>query len=101
MRVHRTATAGCALLFALVTAGCAGQDDGTADAAPASPSAPSEPTTAYAPYVSATTASATDTAGSPTTYNLAFAISSGDDCVPAGTASRTSTTPPSPPASRS
>ncbi|MDX3401855.1 MULTISPECIES: chitinase [Streptomyces] len=82
MRVHRTATAGCALLFALVTAGCAGQDDGTADAAPASPSAPSEPTTAYAPYVSATTASATDTAGSPTTYNLAFAISSGDDCVP-------------------
>ncbi|MGQ4439211.1 chitinase [Streptomyces violaceoruber] len=82
MRVHRTATAGCALLFALVTAGCAGQDDGTADAAPASPSAPSEPTTAYAPYVSATTASATDTAGSPTTYNLAFAISSCDDCVP-------------------
>ncbi|MDX3348924.1 MULTISPECIES: chitinase [Streptomyces] len=82
MRVHRTATAGCALLFALVTAGCAGQDDGTADAAPASPSAPSEPATAYAPYVSATTASATDTAGSPTTYNLAFAISSGDDCVP-------------------
>ncbi|GHC21919.1 hydrolase [Streptomyces anthocyanicus] len=69
-------------MFALVTAGCAGQDDGTADAAPASPSAPSEPTTAYAPYVSATTASATDTAGSPTTYNLAFAISSGDDCVP-------------------
>ncbi|MFC9053613.1 chitinase [Streptomyces violaceoruber] len=82
MRVHRTATAGCALLFALATAGCAGQDDGTADAAPASPSAPSEPATAYAPYVSATTASATDTAGSPTTYNLAFAISSGDDCVP-------------------
>ncbi|WP_326650386.1 chitinase [Streptomyces anthocyanicus] len=82
MGVHRTATAGCALLFALATAGCAGQDDGTADAAPASPSAPSEPATAYAPYVSATTASATDTAGSPTTYNLAFAISSSDDCVP-------------------
>ncbi|MYS69825.1 hydrolase [Streptomyces sp. SID5926] len=82
MRVHRTATAGCALLFALATAGCAGQDDGTTDAAPASPSASSEPTTAYAPYVSATTASATDTAGSPTTYNLAFVISSGDDCVP-------------------
>ncbi|NEC34370.1 chitinase [Streptomyces rubrogriseus] len=82
MRVHRTATAGCALLFALATAGCAGQDDGTTDAAPASPSASSGPTTVYAPYVSATTASATDTAGSPTTYNLAFVISSGDDCVP-------------------
>ena len=82
MRVRRTATAGCALLFALATAGCAGQDDGTTDAAPASPSASSGPTTVYAPYVSATTASATDTAGSPTTYNLAFVISSGDDCVP-------------------
>lgn len=34
------------------------------------------------PYVSATTASADDSAGSPATYNLAFVISSGDDCVP-------------------
>ncbi|MGW4545341.1 chitinase [Streptomyces violaceorubidus] len=82
MRVHRTAAAGCALLFALATAGCAKQDDGTTDAAPASPSASAEPTTAYAPYVSATTASGTDAAGSPTAYNLAFVISSGDDCVP-------------------
>jgi chitinase len=65
-------------LLALAAAGCAGQD-GTTDAATASPSASS---TAYAPYVSATTASATDTAGSPTTYNLAFVLSSGDDCVP-------------------
>ncbi|MFJ8810723.1 hydrolase [Streptomyces sp. NPDC102490] len=84
MRVHRNAAAGCALLFALAAAGCAGPD-GTTDAAPAAPSAPSAsatPTTAYAPYVSATTASATDTAGSPTAYNLAFVISSGDDCVP-------------------
>ncbi|MEV4041635.1 MULTISPECIES: chitinase [unclassified Streptomyces] len=78
MRVHRNAAAGCALLLALAAAGCAGQD-GTTDAATASPSASS---TAYAPYVSATTASATDTAGSPTTYNLAFVLSSGDDCVP-------------------
>ncbi|WP_121716063.1 chitinase [Streptomyces sp. E5N91] len=87
MRVHRNATAGCALLFALAAAGCAGHDDttGATGAAPAAPSAspsPTTPATAYAPYVSATTASATDTAGSPTTYNMAFAISSGDDCVP-------------------
>ncbi|MGC0384364.1 chitinase [Streptomyces sp. SAI-129] len=84
MRVHRNAAAGCALLLALAAAGCAGRD-GTTDAAPATPSAsstPTTPTTAYAPYVSATTASATDTAGSPTTYNLAFVLSSGDDCVP-------------------
>ncbi|MET7323834.1 chitinase [Streptomyces sp. NPDC005549] len=81
MRVHRNAAAGCALLFALATAGCAGRD-GTTDAAPAAPSASSAPATAYAPYVSATTASATDTAGSPAAYNLAFVISSGDDCVP-------------------
>ncbi|MBZ6193417.1 chitinase [Streptomyces olivaceus] len=85
MRAHRKAAAGCALLLALATAGCAGQDDsgGTADgAAPAGTSAPSSAATAYAPYVSATTASANDTAGSPATYNLAFVISSGDDCVP-------------------
>ncbi|MFE0413114.1 chitinase [Streptomyces tendae] len=82
MRVHRNAAAGCALLFTLATAGCAGHADGATDAAPASPTAPSGPATAYAPYVSATTASGTDAAGSPTAYNLAFVISSGDDCVP-------------------
>ncbi|MEU8732993.1 chitinase [Streptomyces tendae] len=87
MRAHRNAAAGCALLFALTTAGCTGQDGptDTTDAAPTAPSTPSAPTTAttaYAPYVSATTASDTDTAGSPTAYNLAFVISSGDDCVP-------------------
>ncbi|CAL9554945.1 chitinase [Streptomyces sp. enrichment culture] len=91
MRAHRKAAAGCALLLALATAGCAGQDDsdGTAGAAPAAPSessggssGASSSATAYAPYVSATTASANDTAGSPATYNLAFVISSGDDCVP-------------------
>ncbi|MEU4983414.1 chitinase [Streptomyces sp. NPDC021969] len=82
MRVHRNAAAGCALLFTLATAGCAGQD-GTTDAAPATPSGSSAPTTAYAPYVSATTASDTDTAGSPTAYNLAFVISPSDgDCTP-------------------
>ncbi|MFA3873622.1 chitinase [Streptomyces sp. MMCC 100] len=96
MRAYRKAAAGCALLLTLAAAGCAGGDDaaGTTDAAPAAPSESSSPAqssspaessspgTAYAPYVSATTASATDAAGSPATYNLAFVISSGDDCVP-------------------
>ncbi|MFJ6069897.1 chitinase [Streptomyces sp. NPDC093065] len=86
MRAYRKAAAGCALLLTLAVAGCAGTDDsaGTTDAAPAAPSeSPSSaPATAYAPYVSATTACATDTAGSPAAYNLAFVISSGDDCVP-------------------
>ncbi|MCV2464009.1 chitinase, partial [Streptomyces sp. ICN988] len=50
----------------------------------AAPSGSSSPATAYAPYVSATTASPTDTAGSPATYNLAFVIASGEDdgCTP-------------------
>ncbi|MFE6287907.1 chitinase [Streptomyces sp. NPDC057877] len=39
-------------------------------------------TTAYAPYVSATTPSDHDTAGSPTTYNLAFVIADGTGCTP-------------------
>jgi chitinase len=88
MRAYRKAAAGCALLLALATAGCAGQDDGagdtgaTEDKATTAPSESSAPVTAYAPYVSATTASATDSGGSPATYNLAFVISSGDDCVP-------------------
>jgi hypothetical protein len=89
MRAYRKAAAGCALLLALATAGCAGQD-GTTDATDAAPAAPSESSetsesasaAAYAPYVSATTASANESAGSPATYNLAFVISSGDDCVP-------------------
>ncbi|MDT0614215.1 chitinase [Streptomyces lancefieldiae] len=88
MRAYRKPAAGLALLLALATAGCSAQD-GTTDAAPATPSgsptAPSgspAPATAYAPYVSATTAAATDSAGSPATYNLAFVISSGDDCTP-------------------
>ncbi|MFD5447520.1 chitinase [Streptomyces sp. NPDC003470] len=86
MRAHRKAAAGCALLLALATAGCSGRD-GTTDAAGAAPSGSAAPSTAargtsYAPYVSATTASATDAAGSPAAYNLAFVISAGDDCDP-------------------
>ncbi|MFE2050329.1 chitinase [Streptomyces sp. NPDC059459] len=85
MRAYRKAAAGCALLLALATAGCAGRDEGaggTDGGATAAPSESSAPVTAYAPYVSATTASATDSGGSPATYNLAFVLSSGDDCVP-------------------
>ncbi|GJF26088.1 chitinase [Streptomyces sp. HO565] len=86
MRAYRKAAAGCALLLALATAGCSGQD-GTTDAAGAAPSGSTAPSaaaqgTSYAPYVSATTASANDAAGSPGTYNLAFVIASGDDCDP-------------------
>ncbi|MYR45347.1 chitinase [Streptomyces sp. SID5910] len=85
MRAYRKAAAGCALLLAMALAGCSGQD-GTTDAAGAAPSgsaAPSADTgTSYAPYVSATTASAQDAAGSPAAYNLAFVIASGDDCTP-------------------
>ncbi|MFJ1745818.1 chitinase [Streptomyces sp. NPDC088116] len=38
--------------------------------------------TDFAPYVSATTAAGTDTAGSPDTYNLAFVVADGDSCTP-------------------
>ncbi|MFJ5100880.1 chitinase [Streptomyces sp. NPDC088554] len=41
-------------------------------AAPSPP--PSASATAFAPYVSATTAAGTDTAGAPSTYNLAFVV---------------------------
>ncbi|GGL73752.1 hydrolase [Streptomyces fumigatiscleroticus] len=81
--------AGLACLFALATAGCSAGSDGSSDAPPAAPATPSgSPSTAtssatsYAPYVSATTASDTDSAGSATTYNLAFVISSGSGCTP-------------------
>ena len=79
------------LVVALACAGCSSGGDGSMDAAPAqpsrtaaaaSPSASAASTTAYAPYVSATTASDLDTAGAPTTYNLAFVISDGSTCTP-------------------
>ncbi len=93
MRAYRKAAAGCALLLALATACCAGQDDGAGDTGAAGATEDRAATTAPSerrprrspptpPYVSATTASATDSGGSPATYNLAFVISSGDDCVP-------------------
>ncbi len=78
MRGPLSPAAGLALLAALALAvGCSAGDD-AADANSAS----SAPATAYAPYVNASTASGTDAAGSPTTYNLAFVISSGGGCTP-------------------
>ncbi|SES38104.1 chitinase [Streptomyces sp. yr375] len=100
-------TVGVTCLVALTVAGCsAGSDSSTSDAAPkatgpssassASPSATSSGTpdtsstsgassstgTSYAPYVSAVEASANDSAGSPTAYNLAFVIAGGSSCTP-------------------
>ncbi|MGW1778976.1 chitinase [Streptomyces sp. NPDC002143] len=94
MRSFLMPTAGVTCLFALAVSGCSAGSDSTSDAAPAaterassSPS-PSESasssstSTSYAPYVSAGEASENDSAGSPTTYNLAFVIGSGSGCTP-------------------
>lgn len=83
--------AGLGCLFTLAATGCSAGSDGSTDAAPtpskrtsASPSQTATPTTvtAYAPYVSATEASANDPAGDPAAYNLAFVISDGSGCTP-------------------
>lgn len=71
--------AGLVCLFVLSTAGCsapAGRSDQDGQAS-------ATPVTTYAPYVDATTAASQDTAGSPTTYNLAFVLASGEGCAPA------------------
>ncbi|MER8224098.1 chitinase [Streptomyces sp. NPDC094143] len=80
MRSSRRTAAGlgCLIALALAAVGCSGQD-GPARAAGSATAAAG---TSYAPYVSATEAAATDTAGSPTTYNLAFVIAEGSDCTP-------------------
>jgi chitinase len=65
---------GLTCLFALATAGCSGT--------PEHESRGQESPTAYAPYVSATEASANDAAGSPASYNLAFVISDDSTCTP-------------------
>ncbi|MFC5215647.1 chitinase [Streptomyces coerulescens] len=62
--------AGLTCVFVLVLTGCSTGSESTAKS------------TSYAPYVSATEASAHDSAGSPVTYNLAFVISDGSDCTP-------------------
>ncbi|MET7653777.1 chitinase [Streptomyces sp. NPDC005486] len=94
MRSFLMPMAGVTCLFALAVAGCSAGSGSTSDAAPPaqseqadspspSPSAtPSSTGTSYAPYVSAVEADGNDSAGSPTTYNLAFVISSGSGCTP-------------------
>ncbi|MGW7608200.1 chitinase [Streptomyces sp. NPDC054766] len=92
MRSFLRPAAGVVCLVALACAGCSsgGKDasdaasarsGGTTAAAP-NPGATQSSATSYAPYVSATTAADTDSAGSPTTYNLAFVISDGSGCTP-------------------
>ncbi|MFJ4783351.1 hydrolase [Streptomyces sp. NPDC088794] len=85
---------GVTCLFALATTGCSAGSDNTSDAASDPPKQSTTPSasasqeaeatssTSYAPYVSATEASDNDSAGSPTTYNLAFVIASGSTCTP-------------------
>ncbi|MEV6017890.1 chitinase [Streptomyces sp. NPDC051997] len=55
---------------------------GTGRTTAAAPNQGASSATSYAPYVSATTAAGTDSAGSPATYNLAFVISDGSGCTP-------------------
>jgi len=61
---------------ACTTGGVADQAKGSA------PPGPVAAHTAYTPYVSATTAADTDSAGSPDTYNLAFVTSDASGCTP-------------------
>ncbi|WP_345644595.1 chitinase [Streptomyces siamensis] len=93
MRSFLKPAAGLVSLVALACAGCSSGGGGASDAAsprsggthtapaPSRSDSPSS-ATSYAPYVSATTASATDSSGSPSTYNLAFVISDGSACTP-------------------
>ncbi|MFD3730570.1 chitinase [Streptomyces sp. NPDC058632] len=74
--------AGLVCLFVLATAGCSAQADPD-EQDDRGDRASSAPVTAYAPYVSATTAADQDAAGSPSAYNLAFVLSSGEGCAPA------------------
>ncbi|MFD5814868.1 chitinase [Streptomyces sp. NPDC127038] len=90
MRSLLEPAAGLVCLVALACTGCSsggGASDPSAGtgrkaAAAADPGAAKGSATSYAPYVSATTPAGTDSAGSPTTYNLAFVISDGRGCTP-------------------
>lgn len=92
MRGFLRPMAGLACVFAMATAGCSSGAGTTSDSAAHASDSPSATAasggsgaasgTSYAPYVSATEAADTDTAGSPTTYNLAFVISGGGGCTP-------------------
>ncbi|MGA5893845.1 chitinase [Streptomyces venetus] len=95
MRSYRKpAAVGLGCLIALATTACSEQGEaarpapsmsaapGSSEAAAPGASSPAAAGTSYAPYVSATEAAGTDSAGSPTTYNLAFVIADGGDCTP-------------------
>ncbi|MDV9172580.1 chitinase [Streptomyces sp. W16] len=96
MRSFLKPAAGLTCLFALAVTGCSSSSGDSSDAAPeatekasTTPSESASPTpsdssssTSYAPYVSVTTASDTDSTGSPSTYNLSFAIAKGSTCTP-------------------
>ncbi|MFE2888304.1 chitinase [Streptomyces graminifolii] len=96
MRSFLKPAAGLTCLFALAVTGCSSSSADSSGSAPeASGSAASTPSasassgssgspsgTTYAPYVSATTASGMDGAGSASTYNLSFAIAKGSTCTP-------------------
>ncbi|WP_427919105.1 chitinase [Streptomyces sp. cg40] len=78
--------AGLACLVALACAGCSSGGGGSsATATQASTPASSPPrqlSSGFQPYVSAITASDLDSAGSPSTYNLAFVLAGGSGCTP-------------------
>ncbi|MFI0967444.1 chitinase [Streptomyces sp. NPDC021080] len=93
MRRFLKPAAGVLCLVALACSGCSSGGDasgaasaraGRTTAAAASPNrgTSTSSATSYAPYVSATTAAGTDSAGSPAAYNLAFVISDGSGCTP-------------------
>ncbi|MER5441518.1 chitinase [Streptomyces sp. NPDC002790] len=67
-------------MLALVVLGCAGCATSSDTRSATRSAAPSD--TDYAPYVSASTAYATDSAGSPDAYNLAFVVANGTGCTP-------------------
>lgn len=102
MRSSPRPAVGLVCLVALACAGCSADDGASSSGAGGSSSgsggfssgsggssagsrgtgsSPGGSSTSYEPYVSATTAVGMDTAGSPSTCNLAFVISDGDDCV--------------------
>ncbi|MFD3379707.1 MULTISPECIES: chitinase [unclassified Streptomyces] len=98
MRSFLKPTAGFVCLAALACAGCSSEPDsesssssssqpsaagaGAASQSPSASASAGAAATTYAPYVSATTASGNDSAGSPATYNLAFVIAGGSSCTP-------------------
>ncbi|MFC7846417.1 chitinase [Streptomyces sp. NPDC001046] len=83
MRNVRKPAAGLGCLLALAAAACSGHG-GTSAAAPTT----AVPGTSYAPYVSAAAPAPTDSAGAPTTYNLAFVTADGGACTPRWDGSR-------------